>query len=143
MKDNHLDVLGRDIPKVIESFFPFRKNAAFFEIEVETPAEAKIACATFKKLQKAGLCHAGKSLRCFVMLDNFSPKQIKKTLKILRAANLQSCAKIEASGGINEKNIVAYAKTGVDIISMGSLTHSAPMLDISLESGREERSGRI
>lgn len=128
IKDNHLDALGRDISKAIKSFFPLRQKVYFFEIEVATPHEAKIACATLQKLQKASLC----AVPCFVMLDNFSPKQIQKTLKMLRAANLQSCAKIEASGNINEKNIAAYAKTGVDVISMGALTHSAPILDLSL-----------
>lgn len=133
IKDNHLDALGRDIPKAIESFFPpsravARLKVSFFEIEVETSREAKIACATLKKLQRVGLC----AVPCLVMLDNFSPKQIQKTLQILRKANLQSCTKIEASGGINEKNIRAYARTGVDIISMGALTHSSSMLDISL-----------
>lgn len=146
IKDNHLDAFGRNIPKAIESFFPtgrasarlsqyrarraqpIRQKATFFEIEVETSREAKIACTTLKKLQKAGKC----TVPCFVMLDNFSPQKIKKTLKILRTENLASCAKIEASGGINEKNISAYAKTGVDVISMGALTHSAPMLDVSL-----------
>jgi len=146
IKDNHLDALGRtaarllntapegrslgrDIPKAIYSFFPLRQKVAFFEIEVETPTEAKIACAVLKKLQKTGECR----IPCFVMLDNFSPPRIQKTLKILHAAHLQSCAKIEASGGINEKNILAYAKTGIDIISMGSLTHSAPMFDFTLQ----------
>lgn len=129
IKDNHLDAMGRDIEKAIKSFFSSGQKAAFFEIEVATSKEAKIACAVLAKLKKDGRCR----IPCFVMLDNFSPKNIQKTLKILRAANFKSCAKIEASGGINEKNIRAYAKTGVDIISMGSLTHSAPMFDLSLE----------
>lgn len=128
IKDNHLDAFGRNIPKAIESFFPIRQKAAFFEIEVETSREAKIACMTLQKLQKEGKCR----IPCFVMLDNFSPQKIKQTLKILSAENLTSCVKIEASGGINESNIRAYVKTGVDLISMGSLTHSAPMLDVSL-----------
>lgn len=129
IKDNHLDAMGRDIEKAIKSFFSSGQKAAFFEIEVATSKEAKIACAVLAKLKKDGRCR----IPCFVMLDNFSPKNIQKTLKILRAANFKSCAKIEASGGINEKNIRAYAKTGVDIISMGSLTHSAPMFNLSLE----------
>lgn len=128
IKDNHLDAFGRNIPKAIESFFPIRQKAAFFEIEVETSREAKIACMTLQKLQKEGKCR----IPCFVMLDNFSPQKIQKTLKILSAENLASCVKIEASGGINESSIRAYAKTGVDVISMGALTHSASMLDVSL-----------
>lgn len=122
IKDNHLDVMDRDIEKAIMSFFPLRQKAAFFEIEVATPKEAKIACVALTKLNRQGKC----GIPCFIMLDNFSPKMIK-------AVGRNSHVGLEASGGINEKNIRAYAKTGVDIISMGSLTHGAPMLNLSLE----------
>lgn len=122
IKDNHLDVMDRDIEKAIMSFHPFHQKAVFFEIEVAAPKEAKTACAVLAKLKKEGKCR----IPCFVMLDNFSPKMIK-------AVGRNSHVGLEASGGINEKNVIAYAKTGVDIISMGSLIHSASMLDLSLE----------
>ena len=67
------------------------------------------------------------------MLDNFSPAQIKKTIVSLQKKKLRNKIKLEASGGINSKNITAYAKTGVDIISVGSITNSVNGLDLSLE----------
>ena len=67
------------------------------------------------------------------MLDNFSPKQIKSTLTNLKKLNLRKNVKIEASGRINEKNIKLYAKTGVDMISVGEITNSTKGIDLSLE----------
>ena len=67
------------------------------------------------------------------MLDNFSPTQIKKTITALQKKKLRKRVRLEASGGINSKNINAYAKTGVDIISVGSITNSVIGLDLSLE----------
>jgi len=67
------------------------------------------------------------------MLDNFSPVQIKKTITTLQKKKLRNKVKLEASGGINSKNITAYAKTGVDMISIGSITNSVKGLDLSLE----------
>ena len=65
------------------------------------------------------------------MLDNFTPTNIKKILK--KYSSTIKDIIIEASGGINEKNIKEYQKTGADIISLGSLTHSVKSLDISLD----------
>jgi len=67
-----------------------------------------------------------------VLLDNMTPKQIKEAIKIrknLRKENI----KLEASGGINLTNLEKYAKTKVDYIATGALTHSVKALDISLE----------
>ena len=67
------------------------------------------------------------------MLDNFTPSQIKKTIIILKDEKLRDKVLLEASGGINSKNISAYGKTGVDIISIGSITNSVKGIDVSLE----------
>ena len=67
------------------------------------------------------------------MLDNFTPNQIKTTIKSLYDLNLRKNIKIEASGRINEKNILQYAKTGVDMISVGEITNSPQGIDLSLE----------
>ena len=67
------------------------------------------------------------------MLDNFSPAQIKKTITALQKKKMRNKVKLEASGGISSKNITAYAKTGVDIISVGSITNSVSGLDLSLD----------
>ncbi|MGH7868832.1 MAG: nicotinate-nucleotide diphosphorylase, partial [Candidatus Dormibacteraceae bacterium] len=63
-----------------------------------------------------------------VLLDNMTPE-------LVAAAVVQTDgrARLEVSGGITLENIAAYAKTGVDRISVGALTHSAPALDISME----------
>ena len=68
-----------------------------------------------------------------IMLDNFKPTQIKKAITVLKNQKLRNKVLLEASGGINSKNISAYGKTGVDIISVGSITNSVKGIDMSLE----------
>jgi len=67
------------------------------------------------------------------MLDNFTPSKIKKTIVILKNKKLRDKVLLEASGGINSKNISSYGKTGVDIISIGSITNGVKGIDVSLE----------
>ena len=68
-----------------------------------------------------------------IMLDNFSPEKIKKTIKKLTELKLRNKVVLEASGRINSKNIIKYAKTNVDMISVGSITNSVNGIDLSLE----------
>lgn len=117
IKDNHLAVVG-DVEKAVKlakSYVSFTKK---IEIEVENREDAL-------KAAKAGAD--------IVMLDNRSPDEIKAILSALENEGLRDKILIEVSGGINPDNIVEYAKTGVDVISTGFITHSAPALDISLE----------
>jgi len=65
-----------------------------------------------------------------ILLDNMTPAIVRRTLKEFQHAT--HCP-FEVSGGVNLRNITAYAKTGVDRISIGGLTHSAPALDLSLQ----------
>ena len=65
------------------------------------------------------------------LLDNMSPDQIKKAVKLIKNNNEKIF--VEASGGITEESLKRYLKTGVDAISMGEITHSAPNIDIRLE----------
>lgn len=128
IKDNHLAAYGRDIKVVLQKISGQEaklSKVSFIEIEVETIKEAESAAECFKNNHFR--------LPCFIMLDNFSPAEAKRTVGRLREKGLRSAAGIEVSGGITEKNIAAFAKTGADIISMGSLTRSAAMLDLSLE----------
>ncbi|MPM67416.1 hypothetical protein SDC9_114338 [bioreactor metagenome] len=67
------------------------------------------------------------------MLDNMQPESVKETLKILEEKGLRNSVIVEASGGISQSNLEDYAKTGVDVISMGSLIHKASWIDFSLE----------
>ncbi len=71
------------------------------------------------------------------MLDNMSLESVKETLEILNDFKLRENVLIEVSGGINSENIVDFAKSGVDIISIGALTHSAKSLDIGLDISLE------
>ncbi len=88
------------------------------EIEVENQKDALLAAKM------------GASI---IMLDNFTPTEIKRTITALRKKKIRNKVKLEASGGISSKNITAYAKTGVDMISVGSITNSVSALDLSLE----------
>ena len=67
-----------------------------------------------------------------VMLDNMSPKEVEEVLEELIKLNIRDNSLIEVSGGITAENIVDYAKLGIDIISLGALTHSSRSLNFSL-----------
>ena len=69
-----------------------------------------------------------------IMLDNMKVNDIKKAIALMsRAKNKGVRTKLEASGGITLKNVRSVAATGVDMISIGALTHSLKSADISLE----------
>jgi len=114
IKDNHL-LVTNSMEGIIKSA---RKRHKHVEVEVENQRDAILATSSGATI---------------VMLDNFSPVQIKKTITTLQKKKLRNKVKLEASGGINSKNITAYAKTGVDMISVGSITNSVKGLDLSLE----------
>jgi len=114
IKDNHL-LVTNSMKGIIKNA---RKRHKHVEVEVENQRDAILAASSGATI---------------VMLDNFSPVQIKKTITALQKKKLRNKVKLEASGGINSKNISAYAKTGVDIISVGSITNSVKGLDLSLE----------
>jgi len=114
IKDNHL-LVTNSMEDIIKSA---RKRHKHVEVEAENQRDAILAV------------NSGATI---VMLDNFSPEQIKKTITTLQKKKLRNKVKLEASGGINSKNITAYAKTGVDMISVGSITNSVKGLDLSLE----------
>jgi len=114
IKDNHL-LVTNSMEDIIKKA---RKQHKHVEIEVENQRDATLAV------------NSGATI---IMLDNFSPVQIKKTITALQKKKLRNKVKLEASGGINSKNITAYAKTGVDMISVGSITNSVKGLDLSLE----------
>ena len=68
-----------------------------------------------------------------VMLDNMVPEEVKNVLDELIKLNIRNNSLIEVSGGITSENILDYAKLGVDIISLGALTHSTRSLNFSLK----------
>ena len=114
IKDNHIAV-SNSLLNLIKKAKKRYKN---FEVEVESNSDAILAA---------------KEGATIIMLDNFSPKQIKKTIQDLKIKKLRNKVQLEASGGITSKNISQYAKTGVDIISVGSITNSVKGIDMSLE----------
>ena len=114
IKDNHLLVTD-SIEGIIKNA---RKRHKHVEVEVENQRDAVLAA------------NSGATI---IMLDNFSPARIEKTIIALQKKKLRNKVKLEASGGINSKNIAAYAKTGIDMISVGSITNSVSGLDLSLE----------
>ena len=120
VKDNHIAIAG----SVENAVKKAKQNASFskkIEVEVTSATDALKAA------------EAGADI---IMLDNFSPKQIKETIKSLKKAGFFGKILLEVSGGITEQNLLEYASTQVNIISMGALTHSVKALDVSLEITR-------
>jgi nicotinate-nucleotide pyrophosphorylase (carboxylating) len=120
IKDNHLAVAG-NIEKTIRRVKAGVSFSKKIEIEVSNVEDALAAA------------EAGVDI---IMFDNFSPKQIEKAVKLMKKAGLFGKVLLEASGGITEENILAFARTGVDIVSLGEITHSAKALNVSLEITR-------
>jgi len=117
IKDNHIDYAG-GISKAIRkthSYLDANNKKLKIEIEVRSLNE-------LDEVLTEGKVHR-------IMLDNFSPKEIENALK-----RIPQKYETEASGGITEENIVAYAETGVDFISVGALTHSVKSLDLGLKA---------
>ena len=117
VKDNHLMVVG-DVGEAVKSVRETISFSKKIEIEVSTEREA---------------LEAAKAGADIIMFDNFSPQKIKNTMVLLDSEGLRSKVLVEASGGITEQNILEFAATGVDILSLGEITDSAKALDMSLE----------
>ena len=112
IKDSHIAACG-SIAKAVEkarSRVPHTIN-----IEVETATLAQVEECLQEKVT-------------LIMLDNMSPDLMRKAVTLIDGRAL-----VEASGGVNLDNVRAIAETGVDIISIGGLTHSAPACDIGMD----------
>ncbi|MEM3090232.1 MAG: carboxylating nicotinate-nucleotide diphosphorylase [Candidatus Bathyarchaeia archaeon] len=117
IKDNHINIAG-SVEKAVKTA---KEKASFSKkVEVEV-SNVKMALAAAK---------AGADI---IMLDNFSSDQIKKAIEKLKKAGFLGKVLLEASGGITAENILTYASTGVDVISLGEITDSPKALDLSLE----------
>ncbi|RLI22219.1 carboxylating nicotinate-nucleotide diphosphorylase [Candidatus Bathyarchaeota archaeon] len=117
IKDNHIAIIG-DVKRAVK----IAREKASFSKKIEVEASSVDDAV-----------EAAKAGADIIMLDNFAPKDIKRTVQRLEKEKLRKRVLIEASGRINERNILEFADSGVDIISLGSLTHSVKALDISLE----------
>jgi nicotinate-nucleotide pyrophosphorylase (carboxylating) len=114
IKDNHLKASGgvkEAVARVRRGLSPFRK------IEVEAAGLSQVEEALAAKVD-------------IIMLDNMSIEEIKKAVKLIRASNKETL--IEVSGGVNLASVVEIARTKVDLISVGELTHSARSAKMSL-----------
>jgi len=117
LKDNHIDFVGgvRNAIEKTKAYVQAMDKPIDIEIEIRTKAELMEAIST------------GGVQR--ILLDNFTPEALKELVPLI-PDSIES----EASGGITESSILAYAETGVDFISMGALTHSVKSLDLSLKA---------
>lgn len=133
IKHNHVRTSGFSLQKFLHNVMlslPKHdlRRAKFVEIEVCNMPDAIQAAEVFLQYTRRKIS-AG---RFCVMLDNMQPREIRAALAKIKLAGLGRGIIFEASGGINEKNLSAYAKSGVSILSLGILTHSAPMMDFSM-----------
>ena len=117
LKDNHIDFVG-GIRNAIE------KTRSYVQA-METPIDIEVEIRTKEELIEA--VSTGGIQR--ILLDNFTPEALKELVPLI-PDSIES----EASGGITESTIRAFAETGVDFISMGALTHSVKSLDLSLKA---------
>ncbi len=113
LKDNHIGAAGSvaNAVKMAKEYAPFVRK---IEVEVETLEMVKEAA------------DAGADI---IMLDNMSVEMMKEAIKIIDGR-----AETECSGNVTKENVAQLTKIGVDYISSGALTHSAPILDLSLKN---------
>ena len=117
IKDNHIDYAG-GIAQAIRSVNQYlQQHQLNLKIEIEVRNFDEL-----NQVLKEGQVHR-------IMLDNFSPDDLMKAVKMIDGR-----FETEASGGINSQNIRQYAASGVDFISVGSLTHHIKSLDLSLKA---------
>lgn len=116
IKDNHIDAAG-SVSAAVAAVRKSRHSHVFVEVETRTLDEVRQA-------------HASKVDR--IMLDNMTCAQMAKAVRWLKSQKPPRI-ETEASGGVGLRNTARIAKTGVDFISIGALTHSAPILDLSLK----------
>ena len=116
IKDNHIAACGTPLDALLKA----KANTSFskkIEIEVESLEDA-ISCV--------------ENNADIVMLDNMDALKVSEVIKELENRNIRQNSLIEISGGINKENILDYVDFGVDIISIGALTHASRSLNFSL-----------
>ncbi|MEK7286846.1 MAG: carboxylating nicotinate-nucleotide diphosphorylase [Nitrospirota bacterium] len=115
IKDNHIVLAGGIINAVTKT-----------RVTLSHPLKVEVEVKNLKEVEDA--IQSGADI---IMLDNMTIPQIEEAVLLIR--NKSPKIPIEVSGGINLNNVASVAKCGIDMISIGSLTHSAPAVDISLE----------
>lgn len=114
IKDNHIAVCGGDVAEAVRRARAFSGHLMKVEVEVDGLDQLEAALAEAPDV---------------VMLDNFSLGDLRRAVALTSGR-----AVLEASGGVSLETVRAIAETGVDVISVGALTHSAPALDVGLDA---------
>jgi nicotinate-nucleotide pyrophosphorylase (carboxylating) len=127
IKDNHIPLVG-SVEKAIKRA---RKKIG---------SSIKIECEVRSLEEAISAVDAGADR---VMLDNFSPMEVARTIEELSRRGIRDKAKIEVSGGVMLQNVKSYAKAKPDIISIGYLTHSPKAVDFSLEVLERKKDNEI
>jgi nicotinate-nucleotide pyrophosphorylase (carboxylating) len=125
IKNNHLALAG----SITESVRKAKETVSFtkkVEVEVTTPDQA---------------LEAAKAGADIILLDNMTPKEVQRSVAMLKVENLRDQVLLEASGEIRKENLPSYLSTGVDVISVGAITHSAPAIDLSMEIHSSRKRG--
>lgn len=123
LKDNHIKIAG----SISQAVARVRERASFSKrIEVEVA-------------NLGGVLEAAKAKVDIIMLDNFTPKQVREAVDLLKANKLRDKVLVEASGGVTGQALIKYARAGVDIVSLGEITQSVRALDVSLEITKVKR----
>ena len=115
IKDNHIAACGGILPAV-EKIRPHVSHLVKLEVETADLSQVKEAL------------NAGADV---IMLDNMDIEQIKEAVRLINHRAI-----VEVSGGVTRKDLAKLADTGVDIISVGALTHSARSVDLSMRISR-------
>lgn len=131
IKDNHLALYEKDTIETLNNFQPPKKKYQFFEIEIDEKGQVVDTAKKLVDMQNKKLIPEP----AVIMFDNMKPNEIEQLIELLKKQNLYDDLLFEASGGINEKTLANYARTGVDILSMGALTQNIKPVDLSMEIG--------
>lgn len=117
LKDNHIDYAGgvKEAIRAVKSYLKENKKSIKIEVEARNLQEVQSI------MSEGGIDR--------IMLDNFKPSDMREAVQLI-AGKYET----EASGGITEENIISFAETGVDFISIGALTHTVKSLDLSLKA---------
>lgn len=124
IKDNHLahippGRLAAELTTMLDVTWPHDAQPSFIEVEVDSLAQLEQVC----RVPAVNI----------VLLDNFTPADMRAAVALRDAQGLRGRLELEASGGVTLETVGEIAATGIDRISIGALTHSAPALDLGLD----------
>ena len=122
IKDNHVDYAGGIEAAITKAVAYLNETGRTLRIEIETRNRAEV-----EEVLRVGQVDV-------ILLDNFPPDGIREMVRLIDGRGPAHRFTTEASGGIDETNLRAYAETGVDFISSGALTHQIKSLDLSLKA---------